>query len=151
MKKILFIIGVIFLLGNHAIAQSPDKDFVIIGVGTGDANLSQVQQRYAKKSDICYIKENEVSPMKQITKAIKGLVIRDLHVYLSGKPGELVFNSVTVNSVNVGEFKEQIMKWKNSISGKVVIHSPGAFTSPSGIELKKQLEEISGLEFVMIK
>ena len=151
MKKILFIIGVILLLGNHVTAQSPNKDFVIIGVGINNSDVHQVQKRYAKKTNIYYINENQVNPLKQIAKALHGRTVSDMHIYLDSKPDALVFNSLTVSSANVGEFKEQIMKWKNSISGKVVIHSQVAFTTLAGTELKKQLEAISGLEFVMIK
>ena len=151
MKNILFIIGLILLFGNLGIAQLPDKDFVIVGAGSADANLRQVQKRYEKKSDVYFIKETQVNPLKQIAKALDGRTIRDLHIYLQTIPGTLVFNSVTVTTENVNALKEPLLQWKNFVSGRVVIHSLGVFTGPEGIELKNQLEKSSGLVFVMAR
>ena len=151
MKNMLFTIGLLLLLVNQVIAQSPDKDFVIVGAGSNDPNLVQIQKRYANKSNAYQIKETQVNPLKQIAKALDGRTVQDLHIYLQSKPDELIFSSITITSKNVNESGELIMKWKRAVSGKVVIHSSEAFTTPTGIELKQQLEKLSGLEFVMIR
>jgi hypothetical protein len=44
-----------------------------------------------------------------------------------------------------------MMKWKDSISGKVIIHSKTTFTTREGVELKQEIEQIAGLQFIMIK
>ncbi|MCX6307182.1 MAG: DUF4347 domain-containing protein [Bacteroidetes bacterium] len=151
MKNFLFIIGMILLLGNQGIAQLPDKDFVIVGAGSADANLRQVQKRYEKKSDAYFMKETQANPLKQISKAINGRTIRDLHLYLQSKPGALVFNNESVTTEKLNTLKEPLMQWKNFVSGRVVIHSLVVFTGPEGIELKNQLEKSSGLVFVMAR
>ncbi len=151
MKNILFTIGLILLFVSQSNAQSPDKDFVIVGAGSNDANLVQVQKRYAKKSNAYQIRETQVSPLKQIVKALDGRTVQDLHIYLESKPGELIFNSMAITSKNVYECKELLAKWKSSVKGKVMIHSIVAFTTPAGTELKQQLEQLSGLEFIMVR
>ncbi len=151
MKNILFTFGLILLLVNQSIAQSANKDFVIVGAGSKDANLVQVQKRYAHKSDAYQIRETQVSPLKQITKAINGRTVQDLHIYLVNKPGELVFNTVSISSENVNECIESLAKWKSAVKGRVVIHSQVVFTTPAGIELKQQLEKLSGLEFITVR
>lgn len=151
MKNILFTIGLILLFVSHSNAQSPDKDFVIVGAGSNDANLVQVQKRYAKKSNAYQIRETQVSPLKQIVKALDGRTVQDLHIYLESKAGEVIFTYVSITSKNVNESGELIMKWKSAVKGKVVIHSQAVFTTPAGIELRQQLENLSGLEFIMMR
>jgi hypothetical protein len=150
MKKILFIISLVLLLGNQSVAQPSEKDFVIVGYGTGDGNLQQVQKRYQKKSNAYLIKEAMANPLEQISKAIEGRSIRDLHIYSWEATGALKLNSITLTSENVNDFSQTLMKWKSSISGKVFIHSKTAFTTPEGVELKQKMEQISGLEFIMV-
>ena len=151
MKNILFTFGLILLLVNQSIAQSANKDFVIVGAGSKDANLVQVQKRYANNSNAYQIRETQVSPLKQIVKALDGRTVQDLNIYLESKAGELIFNNVTITSKNVNEYGDLIMKWKSAVKGKVVIHSMVAFTTPAGTELKQQLEQLSGLEFIMVR
>ena len=151
MKKNLFIFTLLLLIGSQGISQISVNDFVIVGAGANDANLNQVQKRYQKKSNAYQISESATNPMEQIARAIDGRSVQDLHIFLTSKPGELMLNSTTVTSANVATFTEPLMKWKNFVNGKVVIHSLTAFTTPEGTQLKQQLEKISGLEFIMMR
>ncbi|MFZ4522037.1 MAG: T9SS type A sorting domain-containing protein [Bacteroidales bacterium] len=103
MKNFLFIISLILFLGIKVIAQSADQDFVIVGAGSNDANLHQVQMRYAEKSNVYFVKEAKANPIKQIAKAIDGRTIRDLHIYLSAESNSLNLNSFGITSGNVNE------------------------------------------------
>jgi len=151
MKKMLFIIWLILSFGIQGFAQPSVNDFVIIGAGSGDGNLYQVQKRYQKKGNAYFIRESETNPIEQIARAIDGRSVQDLHIFLSSKPNALIFNHVTVTSGNVAKYGELLIQWKNDVKGKVVIHSLTAFTTPEGTELKLQLEKSSGLQFVMMR
>jgi len=151
MEKILLITGLILLLGIQSIAQPANKDFVIVGAGSDDANLRQVQKRYQKKSNAYFILESATNPMEQISEAIAGKSIQNLHIFLTSKPNALMLNSLSVTSENVAQFSESIMKWKNSVTGKIVFHSLVAFSTPEGLDLKRQMEKLSGLECISVK
>ena len=151
MKKILFIFALLLLIGSQGISQPTANDFVIVGAGSNDGNLHQVQKRYQKKGNAYQICESATNPMEQIARAIDGRSVRDLHIFLTSKPGELMLNSTTVTSANVATFTESLLKWKNFVTDKVVIHSLTVFTTPEGAQLKQQLEKISGLEFITMR
>jgi hypothetical protein len=148
MKNFLLIITLLLFLVNSGFAQSPVTEYTIVGAGPYNSNLNQVQKRYQQRNNVYYIQESQINPLEQITQAIDGLNIQDLHIFLQSQPNALTFNSTVVTLSNVQQYAESLVQWKNAVSGKVVIHSLVAFTTPDGIELKNQLEQITGLTFI---
>jgi len=148
MKKTLLFTFLMLFLANSSFAQTSVSEYSIVGAGPYNSNLHQVQKRYQHRNNAYYIQESQTNPLEQITQAIHGLNIQDLHIYLQSQPNALTFNSTIVTLSNVQQFTESLVQWKNAVSGNVVIHSLVAFTTPDGIELKNQLEQITGLTFI---
>ena len=151
MKNSLRIIALLLFLVNSSFAQSPDTKYTIVGGGPFDSNLNQVQKRYQQRSNVYYIQESQTNPLEQIAQAIAGQSFQDLHIYLQSQPNALTFNSTVVTLSNVQQYTESLVQWKNSVTGNVVMHSLVAFTTPDGIALKTQLEQITGLTFITQK
>ena len=147
MKK-LFTLLTIFLLvvSTEIISQPPVKDFVIVGLVSGDLNMVQIQMRYEGTPNVYFIKESSTSGFEQIANAIEGLKINDLHIYARSNSQELILSGIPINLKNVNDFTVQLNRWKDCVSGKVIVHIASSNTSPEITNLLLKMEELSALE-----
>lgn len=142
----LMILG--FTMGIYA--QSPTlNDFVIVGVVPGDLNMPQIEMRYQGNPQAYFTAESSVSGAGQITEALAGRQITDLHIFVRSDNEGLFFTSVPVTSSNVNAFSELFSHWKNSVSGKVVIHNQTGIASPELNNLLVKLKNLTELEFIL--
>jgi len=151
--KRLFSLLILFLtvVSTEIISQSPEKDFVIVGIVSGDMNMVQIQMRYADASNVYFIKESSAGGVEQIANALEGLKINDLHIYTKSNGQELFLTGLPINIGNMNDSAVQLKRWKKCVSGKVVIHVENNTTSPELNNLLLKLGELSELEFKLAR
>jgi hypothetical protein len=59
----------------------------------------------------------------------------------------LSFGSLNITNFNIMDYSKHFIGWKQVVKGRVIIHSNVVFSDANGIELKKKLEELTGLPF----
>ena len=144
MKRYLLIITM--LLGAVCSwGQDLSKDFVVID--NGCFNSLQLKTQYNGPNTVIVMPDPVIAPI-QITKALKGKQVIDLHLFVPTKPGAMGFGNIALNSDNVLQYSAALSQWASHVSGKVVIHGSEVFTSTIGVEFKAQLEQITGLNFI---
>ena len=133
-------------------AQGPAlNDFVIVGFIPGDMNMPQIEDRYRGHPKAYFTTESSVSGVEQITAAIAGRQITDLHVFVRSDLEGLFITSVPVTSANLNTFSEQLSQWKNAVSGKVWIHNVTGNSTPELTSLLSELGALAELEFLLVQ
>jgi hypothetical protein len=135
------------VLSVKVMSQSPEKDFVIVGMVSGDMNMIQIQMRYEGAQDAFFIKESSISGIEQIANALEGLKINDLHVFAKSNGKDLFLTDLPITTENVNDFTVQLKRWKKSISGKVVVHNNTGNQSSELNNLLVKMKELTQLEF----
>jgi hypothetical protein len=133
-------------------AQSPDvNDYVIVGLIPGDGNMPQIEDRYQGDPQAYFSTESSVGGVGQITAAIAGRQITDLHVFVRSDMEGLFITSVPVTSANIDTFSELLSQWKNAVSGKVWIHNVTGNSTPEFTGLLTELGGLTDLEIVLVQ
>jgi hypothetical protein len=145
MKKIFTIITTLLFFTNM-FAQS-SNDFVVIDEIA--ENVESLKKQF-NGQNVYFTSGIEVGAISQITNALKGQKFENVHIYVPAKPGAIVFSSIAVVNSNVNKFASELAKWKSIISGEVIIHSDIVFSSEAGVQLKQELERLTGLTFTTI-
>jgi hypothetical protein len=152
MKRLLSLLILLQLVVSTEIrSQSPEKDFVIIGVVSGNLNLIQIQMRYEGAQNAYFIKESSSSGVEQIADAIEGQHINDLHIYTSGNGKDLFLTGQPVTIENVNDYTVSLKRWKKWVSGKVIVHIESNTTSPEINSLLLKMSDLAELEFKMLR
>ncbi len=146
MKKQITMILLILFGGLCSQGQSLSADFLVIDNSCRSAE--QLKTQFNGENTIVVF-HTKVLAFDQITSALQGRQVADLHIYVSTKPGALGFCNMTLNSESFQEHATVLSKLASHITGKIVIHSTDVFTTDKGLEFKTQLEQITGLDFVM--
>ena len=150
MKKKLTFIFLMFLSFNTIIfAQNPVTDYVVIGLVSDDSNMKQIQLSYNANPGVYFTAESSGSGIEQITEAIGGRQIKDLHIFVKNDSSGIFLSNVPVVSANVYDFSTYLSGWKKSISVKVVIHNQTGLSSPELNDLLTKLNELTGLKFIL--
>lgn len=147
MKKLTLIISLLLAIGFNGLAQNISTDFVVLDYSC--PNGEQLKAQYKGQTNAFIATASQVLAPSQITSALSGKKVTDLHIFVWSKPGSLVFTSIALTPENIQEFSSSLAIWKTHITGKVVIHSSDVFTSERGIDFKAKLEQITGLSFIM--
>jgi hypothetical protein len=152
MKKLLSLL-ILLAMGifTEIMSQSPEKDFVIVGVVSGDLNLIQIQMRYEGAPNVYFIRESSTSAAEQIANSLEGLKINDLHIFTRSNTNGILLSGQPVTIENVNESSVQFKRWRKSVSGKVIIHINSGVTSPEISKLIIRLEQLCELEFKVIQ
>jgi len=132
----------------HASSQSY-SDFIVIDEIAED--MAELKSEYGNQANVYWIVGTSVNAINQISTAAEAIQIENLHIYVSTKPGAIVFNNIAITSENVNEVENELLAWSNIVSSKVVIHSEVVFTGEEGARLKRRLEEITGLIIIAQK
>lgn len=143
-----FFIVVLVFSGTNTFSQKK-TNFVIIDEIAD--NISQLRTDFSNKSNVYVTTGFAVKAPMQISNALKNIQVEDLHIYVSTKPGAIVFSSIAIIPENVDEFAKELATWKTKVSNQVVIHSDVVFTGEDGVILKQRLEDITDLIFTMQK
>ncbi len=146
MKKQITIILLMLFGGLCSQGQNLNANFLVIDNSCRNAEQLLTQFNGGNTTVVSYTK---VLAFDQIINALKGRQVVDLHIYVSTKPGALGFCNMTLNVESFQEHVKVLSKLASYVTGKVVIHSTDVFTTDRGLEFKTQLEQITGLDFVM--
>lgn len=146
MKRYLLIFAM--LLGAVCSwGQDLSKDFVVIDKSC--PNSPQLMAQYKGQSNLLVLALIEVMPPNQIATALIGTKVTDLHIFVMGKPGSMVFGNLALNSANIEAYAVPLATWAAHVSGKVVIHNSDVFLGTEGLQLKAKFEQLSGLTFIV--
>jgi len=127
-----------------ALAQ-PVSDFIVVDEIAD--NITQLQNEFEGQANVVWTDGNSLNALEQISTALEGMQIENLHIYVPTKPGAIVFSSLAITSMDVDEVSEELKVLGNYVSNSVVIHSDVVFSGEEGQLLKQRLEEISGVVF----
>jgi hypothetical protein len=144
MKKLIFLIVLALGLVTQLAAQNMSVDYVVLDATA--PNLAQLQAQYNGQSNVFFNESPKPAPYL-IPAMMENHPAVDLHIFVAAQPGLLMFGSGTINSVNAENFSQYFSTWKNNVSGKVIIHNAGIFTTSAGVALKAKLEELTSLVF----
>lgn len=141
-----FLTIITFLLAATIYSQD-SNDIIVVDEIAG--NMTQLKEQYGEASNAYFLEGIEKLAPEQIANVLEKHQGVDLHIYVLTKPGAIVFSSVALTPDNVRDFTDVLKAWKGHIAGSVLIHSEIVFTTGKGIELKRELEDITGLTFTM--
>jgi hypothetical protein len=147
MKNVLTILILVFGFVHNLLAQNVNNDFIIVDVSIPDAE--QIKEQYSGQAGVYIILATQVKAPAQITAALHGKQVADLHLFVSAKPGTLGFCNMALNPENLQEQASVLSQWKSHVSGNVVIHNSDVFLSQRGLDFKTKLEQITGLTFLV--
>ena len=147
MKNSILLMLPVFCFSILNTFSQESKDFYVIDEGIGEMEF--FDPPLLKESNVYEIRGFTPNALKQISTALSGMEIQDLHILVLTKPGAIIFNNLSVTPGNMDEWSTVIRGWARSVQHKVVIHSDVVFTTEEGGRLKQSLEEISQLEFIM--
>ncbi|MGB1031438.1 MAG: DUF4347 domain-containing protein [Flavobacteriales bacterium] len=132
-------------LFNFSATSQNTSDFIVIDEIADHVSISENQM--LEQTNVFHTNGIKLGAIKQISIALENAEVEVLHIYVSTKPGALVFNSQSVTSDRVVECAEELRQWRSSVSQEVVIHSNVVFSGQEGELLKQKLEEFTGLTF----
>ena len=146
MKRYLLIFSM--LLGAVCSwGQDQSKDFVVIDKSCPNSPQPRVQ--YKGQPNLLVLALTEVMPPSQIATALAGKKVTDLHVFVMGKPGSMVFGNLAFNSANLEVYAVSLGNWGAHVSGKEVIHNSDVFLGTEGLEHKAKFEQLTGLTIIV--
>ncbi len=145
MKKLFFISVMLLMVIINVRGQATERDFVFIGQVAGDPNMIQVEMRYSKISNTCFVSDADLNPLSKLTSALEGKQIVNLHIYVRSVPGELRINNVVITPQNIDSYVVELGKLKKVVTGSIIIHSTTVFQSDAGRLLKTKLSDLTGL------
>lgn len=150
MKHIYLLLSITFIFFSHTDAQTSSKDFAVVGTVANDLNMQQIEMRYQKLGNACFILESNINAIAQIGNALKRKVkVQELQLFVRTSPNKLIFsNSTIITAENASDYAVAFSAWKKHVSGRVVIFSKTVFSTPEGLLLKRKLEKSTGLEFI---
>jgi hypothetical protein len=147
MKKIAFIIIMVFGIGTQMLAQNINTDFVALDYYCPD--YEQLQAQYAGQSNAYIVTASEIKAPQQIATALTGKNVTDLHIFVNTKPGAMVFTCISLTPGNIDEYAVPLATWASHVSGKVIVHSTEVFSAEYGQLFQTKLQQLTGLQFIM--
>jgi Domain of unknown function (DUF4347) len=142
--KAFFTLIILIALCNSIKCQNNLSDFLIIEKNYfGKADL----EKSMRNSENVFFNNTTTPVIAQVEIILKGKMINNLHLLVQTENGKMIFENTVLSNANVANFSNYISVWKNSVKGKIIIHSNHIFSGEDGILLKQKLEEISGLPF----
>lgn len=146
MKKLIFLIVLALGLVTQIMAQNVSTDFVALDLYC--PNYQQLQAQYAGQPNSYIVTASEIKAPQQIATALEGKTVTDLHIFVNGKPGSMVFTCIGLTIDNVDQYATYFAAWAQHVTGKVVVHNADVFAAETGQAFKAKLEQLTGLPFV---
>lgn len=107
-------------------------------------NVGQAKARYYSQQ-IYQVKDNQVMAANQISNALQGREVSNLHLFVSTEPGSIVFSNMTINADNLKEYALMLLQMSSYVKDNIIIHSQNVFTTDLGLDFKTKLEQLTGL------
>ena len=146
MKKFLLLVVLICGMSSWCLAQNITTDLVVLDPSC--INFAQLQAQYQGQPNLLVLAASQVDPLQQIASALSGKNLANLHIFVLGKPGSMVFSMLTVNTDNISDYSNPLGQWAAHLSGNVVIHNSNVFAAEAGQNLKTAFQQLTGLTFV---
>jgi len=135
---------ILFALCFSVNSQNLLPDYLIIEKNfPGKSDL----EKSMKDSENVFFNNTSSPVFTQISSIIEGKGINNLHLFIQTESGKMIFEGIILTNTNISGFAEHLSTWKNSVKGRVIIHSNVIFNNTEGDELKQKLESITGLPF----
>jgi len=99
-------------------------------------------------SQIVYLKKTN-DPIRSITKILKHCApVRTLHIFLEGRPGELVYNNISITIDSLSKKEDYLMQWRQFFDDDADIFLYGCEVGKGlrGLEFVKTLAMLTGLD-----
>ena len=107
-------------------------------------NIGQAKARFYSQQTY-QVKDNQVMAANQISNALEGREVSNLHLFVSTEPGSIVFSNMTINADNLKEYALMLLQMSSYVRDNIIIHSQNVFTTELGIDFKTKLEQLTGL------
>ena len=107
-------------------------------------NVGQAKARFYSQQTYL-VKDNQVKAANQISNALEGRQVSNLHLFVSTEPGSIVFSNMTINADNLKEYALMLLQMSSYVKDNIIIHSSNVFTTEMGIDFKTKLEQLTGL------
>jgi hypothetical protein len=107
-------------------------------------NVEQAQARFYSQQTLM-VKDNQVMAANQISTALEGREVSNLHLFVSTEPGSIVFSNMTINADNLKEYALMLLQMSSYVKDNIIIHSQNVFTTDLGMDFKTKLEQLTGL------
>jgi len=147
MKNSIALLFLLFVFSCLNVYSQDIRDYLILDEGVEE--ILEPGSGMLRQSDVYRINGFSPNAVVQISNALEGRQVRNLQIIVLTKPGALVFNNMSVTPDNAGDWSDAILEWKKYVGNQVVIYSDAVFSGEEGMQLKRKLEEVSGLEFTM--
>lgn len=135
---------IVFAFCFSVYSQNTLPDYLIIEKNfPGKSDLENAM----KDSENVFFNNSSSPVFTQIGSILENKGINNLHLFIQTEPGKMIFQGMILTNSNISGFAEYLSTWKNSVKGRVIIHSNIIFNYPEGNELKQNLENITGLPF----
>jgi hypothetical protein len=113
------------------------------------ANAEQARNRYFSQQT-CVVKHEQDLASNQISAAMDGRMISNLHLFVTTEPGSIVFCNMTLTSENLKDYALNLLQMASCVSDKIIVHSTNVFSTEQGIDFKNKLEQLTGLTVTSI-
>jgi hypothetical protein len=140
-KTILLLLMILSTYGAFA------QNFAVIDENY--ANVEQARNRYFSQQT-CMVKHVQNLASNQISNAMDGRMVSNLHLYVTTEPGSIVFCNMTLTSENLKDYALNLLQMASCVSDKIIVHSTNVFTTEQGIDFKNKLEQLTGLSVTSI-
>ena len=148
MRKKLFYLYLLMFFSINIFAQTTTTaNYTIVGQVSNDENMKQIQMRYQNAANVYFTVESTVNGIEQISNAIAGKQINNLQIFIKNDQTELFLTSNPIDINNINNYSDLLLNWKNSISGKVIIHNNNMTASVELNNLINQLKLLTGIDF----
>jgi hypothetical protein len=111
-------------------------------------NAAQAKARYNLQQTYT-VKDSNIGAAAQISKALEGRQVTNLHLFVSTEPGSLDFCNLDLNADNLKDEALTILQLASHVSESIIIHSQNVFTTDEGMEFKTKLEQLTGLNILV--
>lgn len=108
------------------------------------SNVGQAKARFYSQQTYL-VKDNQVKAANQISNALDGHQVSNLHLFVSTEPGSIIFSNMTINADNLKEYALMLLQMSSYVKDNIIIHSTNVFTTEMGIDFKNKLEQLTGL------
>lgn len=151
-QKIPFVFKTYFSFSaNYYFNQQNTTDVYIICEATGDGNLEQVNSRYKLKPNALFLKAGNLNPISAITAFLEEKSCYNLHLFFKVLGNDIMINDFSLNLNNIVNYSNELIKWKKSISGNIIIHNLNLAEKSEIPKIINKIEDITGLKVEILR
>lgn len=147
LRKFIFLLSVFFSFTGMS---QNSTSFIVLD--EADQNIHQNIEKFKGQGN--YFVTNGISEnaLVQISKAIGDGKIDHLKIYVSTKPGAIVFSSVAINNETLLNLKPDFIHLSEKINNSIeFVGEADLFSGEEGAQLKSSLESITNLTIYFTK